>query len=111
MIYQKLYRDKRKAVPVRWRHAANAVPVAAFRAVDRRIERGVHKGHRPAAGRMSRPKSKCPTRRSANGAQAGGCVPIGNNVNVAGAGGTRSPRLTVPTWDRDLRQWLKECRR
>ncbi len=32
---------------------------------------------------------KMPTRRSANGAQAGGCVPIGNNVNVAGAVGAR----------------------
>jgi hypothetical protein len=28
-------------------------------------------------------------RRSANGAQVGGCVPIGNNVNVARAVGAR----------------------
>ena len=41
----------------------------------------------------------------------GGCVPIGNDVNVAGVVGAWSPRLTGPTWDRDLLQWLEECRR
>jgi hypothetical protein len=39
-------------------------------------------------------------------ARFGGCVPIENDVNVAAVVRAWNPRLTMPTWDWDLRQWL-----
>jgi hypothetical protein len=85
------------------RRRADTVTARTFLADTRRIERGVDIGCRAAANHTSRPKSKYSTCRSARGSQDGGCVPIGNDVNVAGVVGAKNPRLTVPTWNRDLR--------
>ncbi len=55
----------------------------------------------------SQAKIEMPACRSANGTPDGGCVPIGNDVNVAAVVRAWNPRLTMPTPGiRDLRQWL-----